>query len=194
MPRRCVKAASFHVCRICVGTKKKGEQKKHGEGLEEWKDDEFHLNKFDIFVEKPQSKGAKTSPLKEQKSLICSSVSRDKRLCENHSARLTWSDETVLSMQCAPWAFSPFLSLFFFSVSMQLHNVTVAIPSSLQHMGSIRFQKNAMESYREQRTSLAMVNSVSVEIPHSRPSFYIHSRQQRLSAVKRQTDRSTHAL
>ena len=37
---------------------------------------------------------------------------KPERLHENHSARVTWFDVTVLSMQCVPWDFSPFYSLF----------------------------------------------------------------------------------
>lgn len=46
------------MCFTC-GKEEKKEQRKHGDGLGEWKDDEFHLNKYDIFVEKLDQKGWK---------------------------------------------------------------------------------------------------------------------------------------
>lgn len=126
---------------ITCGKKEEEDGRKRGEQ----KHDELLLKNFYIFVELPWSKGVKTSHLRESPLLSHHEIKHLFKTTLKDTCDLVWFSFPVSQ------AFL-LLSLYFVSTFLppvKLHSIPVAVPSSHEHVGSIRFQRNSTEGNSE---------------------------------------------
>lgn len=133
----------------------------------------------------PWSKGAKTSHLRESLLLSHHEMKHLFKTTLKDTSDLVWFSFPVSQ------AFL-LLSLYFvrtFLPPVKLHSIPVAAPSSHQHVGSIRFQK---EFYGGQQceSTWHLLKGVSVEGTHWSPWFYICSRLKRSVNTKQRGART----